>query len=89
MAQAKTKAPRAKRAPVDPNETKAGKFKRIGTQRVNKAVKAVKQLGNLAGNGYESTTEQRKTITDALTAAVKFVADRFAGQKEAATEIKL
>lgn len=80
------KKERKARTPVDPNETKAQKFVRLGTKRVNKAVKSVKQLAQLAGSGYDSTPEQRKKITDALDGAVKLVKDRFAGQKEAAAE---
>lgn len=86
MAQASNKKAKKERAKVDPNETKAQKFVRLGTKRINRAVKVVKQLAQLAGSGYDSTPEQRKKITDALDAAVKHVKDRFAGQKEAAAE---
>jgi len=51
-------------------ETKAGKFVRLARARVNKAVKYIAAVGNLAGNGYESTPEQRQKVVDYLKKAV-------------------
>lgn len=64
---------------VDPNETKAQKFVRLGVPRVTKAVKAIGAIGNLGGNGYESTPEQQEKIIAALRSAVDAVEKRLAG----------
>ena len=82
MAQAKAKAPKKDAAPKD--ETKAQKFSRLASKRVSKALKAVGNIGNLSGAGYESTPEQRKKIVDALTEAVAATAKRLEGTKAAA-----
>lgn len=70
-----------KRKPRQPsNESKADKFSRLASKRVTKALKAIANIGNLSGGGYERTNEQVKKITDALTAAVNAVKARFEGQ---------
>lgn len=61
------------------DETKAEKFVRVVTPRVNKAVKAINQIGNCAGAGYQSTTEQVEQLFKALTAAIKTTADKYSG----------
>lgn len=71
----------SKKSSVPANETKAQKFVRLGNKRVPKALKAIRQIGQLAGSGYESSPEQRKKITDALNAEVKAVTDTFAGTR--------
>jgi len=70
-------------------ETKAQKFVRLGTPRVNKAVKVILQIRTLGGAGYESNAEQQKKICDALQLAVNQVRDRFAGKKQEVTTIQL
>ena len=70
-------------------ESKAQKFVRLGTPRVNKAVKVILQIRTLGGAGYESTGEQQKKICDALQLAVNQVRDRFAGKKQESTTITL
>jgi hypothetical protein len=70
-------------------ESKAQKFVRLGTPRVNKAVKVILQIRTLGGAGYESTADQQKKIVDALQGAVNQVRDRFAGKKQEATTITL
>lgn len=70
-------------------ESKAAKFIRLGTPRVNKAVKTILQIRTLGGAGYESTSDQQKKIVDALQLAVNQVRDRFAGKKQEATTIQL
>lgn len=61
------KKERKARAPAAPvGETKADKFRRLGSARVVKAVKAISVIGNLAGSGYEYTPEQVQTIRDVL-----------------------
>lgn len=55
-----------KKSNVPANETKAQKFVRLANFRVNKLLKSFKQLGQLGGNGYESTADQRKKIETIL-----------------------
>lgn len=88
MAKAKTKAPkRVSKVPAD--ESKAAKFTRLAQQRVTKALKAIKQITNLSGAGYESTEEQREKIITVLTEGVSAVRDSFAGKSKAQTDFKL
>jgi len=65
-----------------PAETKAEKFARLGMARVPRAIKAITNIGNLAGSGYESTTEQREKIVTALESAVAAVKARFSGTSD-------
>lgn len=53
------------------DESKNQKFIRLAQARVSRAVKMIYNIGNLGGSGYESTTEQRQKIADALNAAVE------------------
>jgi hypothetical protein len=62
---------------VDPNETQEQKVKRLGTARVNKAVKAIRQIGNLAA--YKPTPEQVTKIVNTLGSAANEVAARLRG----------
>lgn len=70
---------RAGKSAVDPNETKAQKFVRLGVPRVTRAIKAIGAIGNLGGSGYESTPEQQEKIIAALRGAVDSVEKRLAG----------
>jgi len=79
MAKPKKTASNATPAADKPAETKAAKFARLGMARVPRAVKAITNIGNLAGSGYESTTEQREKIITTLEAAVAAVKARFSG----------
>lgn len=78
----------AKAAPA--NETNADKFRRVGTPRINNAIKIVALLEALANkNVYEYTDEQRRTIENALDVAVQRVKDAFAGKAVAAGGLTL
>ena len=71
-------------------EAKATKFKELGSKRLNKALTAINALIPLANkNGYSSTADQHKKINDALSGAVKRVADAFAGTKVSSGGIEL
>lgn len=76
-------------APAD--ETKSQKFSRLASQRVSKAVKAIKQIGNLSGAGYERTDEQVDAIGRHLMAAITATKEKFskAPGKTAEPEIKI
>jgi hypothetical protein len=73
------------RSPVDPNEPKDKKFRRLATKRVTKALKAIGYVKNLSNsNQYEYTEEQANKILSALTEAVASVKIAFSGEKKAA-----
>lgn len=71
-----TPAERQARKDALKNEPKNKRFIRLVNQRVGKAVKAIYNIGNLGGSGYESTQEQRDKVIDALTKAVESVSTR-------------
>lgn len=88
----KSKSPRKPREVIDrTDETKADKFRRLGQQRVTKAVKAITVIGNLSGAGYEYTETQIAAIKDALSFAVSNTLARFQPKqkKEAGLVIQL
>lgn len=58
-------------------ETKAEKFKRMATGRVQRALKTISLIGNLSGNDYEYTPDQVEKIIGALRDAVAGVEARF------------
>lgn len=58
-------------------ETKAAKFKRLGSARVTKARKAISVIGNLSGSGYEYTPEQVQLIRDVLSTELESVLASF------------
>lgn len=89
MAKNPKTATRKSTTPAD--ETKAAKFSRLASARVSKAVKAIKQIGNLSGNGYEKTPEQITAIKSHLVQAVNSTLAKFDknAPKEDAAEIKI
>lgn len=72
----------AKVSTVDPNETKAAKFLRLGKPRVNAALKSIDIVGNLSGSGYEYTAEQVAAIRKALEVAVEKTMAKFDTKKK-------
>lgn len=80
----------AGRTAAPANETKAQAFKRVGTTRINNAIKAVGLLEALANKGtYEYTSDQQKVIETSLTDAVQRVKDAFAGKTVASGGVSL
>lgn len=66
------------RRPVDPNESKADKFRRLATARVNMSLDAIAKLEGLAVPSlYDYNDEQVSAILKALEGAVVKVANRF------------
>ena len=55
---------------------KAARFKRLAEARTNKALKAIRLIGNLTGANYQSTEEQRHAISDALKDATDEMYDK-------------
>lgn len=78
-APAASTAPKGKsgRKPVDPHETKAAKFIRLGKHRVLRALKAIRVVGNLAGASYEYTPAQVAKISSDLETELKIALKRF------------
>lgn len=68
-----TKPANLKQAEVKPAkiETKAERFRRVATSRVNKALEQIRLLGNLGVDIYEHTDEDLEKIESALNDAVK------------------
>lgn len=76
---------RGGRKPAPENETKADRFKRLGSHRIGRALKAIQRVGNLASANYEYTPEQVQKLSDALTTELKLTLAKFhpkvAGEK--------
>ncbi len=65
---------------VPANETKAARFIRVVTPRINKAIKSINTIGFCAASSYEYTPEQVKEIKTALLHAVSGLEKKFAGE---------
>ena len=72
-----------------PNETKAEKFKRLGSQRTVKILKLLKQLKNLSSSAYEYTTEDVDKIFGAIRAQLDETEQAFKKGKKSETEFSL
>jgi len=80
-----TKQVKRGRNPVDPNETPAQRFRRLGGKRMNKALKAIGYVASLGNKRqYEYTDEQRNKIIAALVDAVDNVRQRLTDKQSAA-----
>lgn len=86
MAKASTKKA-STAAPAD--ETKAQKFSRLASARVSKAVKAIEQIGNLSGSGYERTDAQVQAIKGHLVGAVNGTMNKFDKSAPAAAKVNI
>ena len=58
-------------------ESKADKFKRLANNRVNNALKVIKNIGQLSAPAYEYTPEQVEKIFGALQAALDDAKEKF------------
>ncbi len=58
-------------------ESKAEKFKRLATPRVNKILKAIDTLGNCSGSSYEYTDEQVEAMFGAIQNALDQTKEKF------------
>ena len=65
------------------DESKADRFRRLANARVNRCLKDIALVGNLAAPGYESTPEQREAVLNALITAVESTASKFMGTSDA------
>lgn len=65
------------------DESKADRFKRIGTKRVSAAILGIRRVANLAApTQYDYTPEQVAKLIGALEAEVASVKARFANPKQ-------
>lgn len=73
------------------NRDKGAKFIELANKRVNKAIKDIQLVGNLANRqNYEFTEDQAKKIIRALQQEVDCVKQNFSSTEEAGrTEFKL
>lgn len=71
----KPRKTRTKTAPE--NETKEAKFVRLATMRMDKALKAIRLIGNLSGAGYAYSPDQVEAMTTAVAVAAKETFSRF------------
>lgn len=58
-------------------ESKHDKFVRLRDARLEKAIHMIELIGNLAGNAYESSPEEREKVVGDLERAVAGVSERF------------
>lgn len=72
-----------------PAESKSAKFKRLASKRLPKVVKAIRQLANLAGPGYEYTPNQAAYVYGILRAELETVVRAFTGDKTVPQEIEI
>jgi len=63
---------------VPPEESKADRFRRVVTPRVNKAIKAIRLVGNQAGSSYEFTPKQIEVIGLAIHREVDLMIKQYA-----------
>jgi len=81
MAKRKSKPPE--------NETKEQRFKRVVVPRVNKALKAIRLIGNCSGSGYAYREEDAVQIFNALADAVNEAQAKFMTRASESTDFKL
>tara|TARA_Y200000002_G_C22430957_1_gene557985 strand:- start:395 stop:616 length:222 start_codon:yes stop_codon:yes gene_type:complete len=61
---------------------KSDKFKTLANARVNKVIKLMRLIGNLANKShYEYTNKQSKQITDALQSELNLIKTKFRNPK--------
>lgn len=91
MANTPATPPKGKRGgvKVDPNETKAQRFKRLGTIRVNNLLKAFDRAQALTGASYECSDAQAEIITKAVQAASENLVNAFQNRGKASVQGKL
>ena len=71
-----------KRKPIPEDEKKDARFIRVVTPRINKAVKAISNIGNCSGSNYSFTAEQVQKMTNVLIEAIGNMTTLFAAKKQ-------
>ena len=62
---------------ANPNETKAEKFNRLATKRINDILKGFNSLGKLSSSAYEYTDAQVEKMQAALQSALDETCEKF------------
>src|SRR6516225_10453332 len=76
-----TKRIRKPRVPIDPDETKAQRFKRVGNRRLTNALRTISHVARLGNTlNYEYTPDQANKVLITLQEAVNRVKYAFSGQ---------
>lgn len=70
-------------------ETAEQRFRRMAMMRVNKCLRAVSLLGNLAGSRYKSTPQQIEKMEEAFKEVLSAVFARLRGQKASKEQFTL
>lgn len=73
----------------DSGESKEDKFSRLGTDRLKKALTAIRALKNLSNSAYAYKPEQIEVMEEKLHAAVDDTINSFSTSKDAIEEVKL
>lgn len=85
----KPQAPKARRLgrkPVPDNESRRDRFMRIGTKRVNAAIRQIQLLGNLCGPNYECDANDLSLMRDAIANELDMALARFSPRKRQGAE---
>lgn len=69
-------------------ESKADKFRRLATPRVNKVIKALDTLGNCSGSAYEYTPEQVEAMFGAIEQQLTETKEKFQKKTSSVKEFK-
>lgn len=81
---ARTAKARMGRKPVPENETRTDRFKRIGTKRVNAAIRQIQLLGNLSSPNYDCEPHDLALMRDAIIHELDMAVARFTPRKRTA-----
>lgn len=82
--EARTAKARLGRKPVPENESRSDRFKRIGTKRVNAAIRQIQLLGNLSSPNYDCEPHDLALMRDAIIHELDMAVARFTPRKRTA-----
>lgn len=74
------------RKPPPPNETRHDRFVRIGTKRVQNAIRQIQLLGNLCSPNYECDAHDLALMRDTIISELDMAIARFSPRKRATAE---
>lgn len=74
------------RKPVPENETRHDRFIRLGTKRVNNAIRQIQLLGNLCSPNYECDADDLALMRDAILHELDMALARFTPRKRTGGE---
>lgn len=74
------------RKPPPPNETRHDRFVRIGTKRVQNAIRQIQLLGNLCSPNYECDAHDLALMRDTIIGELDMAIARFSPRKRATAE---